>query len=450
MLGVALAASGLVLAPLSFNNPGFAEGESLLIRAERVIVRPGVELENQSILVQDGVIVAIGEGLAPPDGAREINGAVVCAGFVDPWSALGLDAGAARDSSASAATRSADGVDRWSHAHHLEDALRAGVTSLRVQGGGGAVISGYGSMMRVDPSLGGDDALLLDAANMGATIGLPRGGRTRDIFDRVSEVDRLIGQIESGRKYRESAVEYKYELEEWQKEIEEKEKELEKDFKKAKKDREKDKEKAEEKGKEFKEKKYKEDKKPRKPKYDEDSEAMARVADGEVPLVVQSHRYEELRSLLEKTESYDRLRVLVAGGTEALLHADELQARGVPVIVWPNPMGPARGDEYDGHELSLAASLDEAGVEVLIGSGGSDTSRELRFLAALAVSHGLDPDAALNAITLGAANAFDVGDRIGSVERGKDADLLVLDGDPLDTTARIRFVVSQGRVVVEH
>ncbi|MEM7305144.1 MAG: amidohydrolase family protein [Planctomycetota bacterium] len=450
MLGVALAVSGLSLASPSFNDPTNdpVGGVPLLIHAERVIVRPGVELENQDVLIHDGVIVSVGEGLAAPEGAREISGQVVCAGFLDPWSSLGVDAGSARDESTSASTRTVDALDRYGAEQHLEDALRAGVTTVRVQAGGRAVIGGLGAVVRLDPSVDASRAVVLGDASQAASVGLPRAGRQRDIFDRVGEVGRLAGMLEKGRKYDEDWTEYRYELEEWQKAITEKEEELEKDFKKAKKDRDKEIEKAKEKGKEFKEERYKEESKPRRPKFDEDSAAMARVAGGEVPLVVEVHRYEEIRTLLDQTAAFDRLRLVIAGATEAAHHAKELARRNIPVIVWPKPMGPA-GDEWDGHDLGLAGALGEAGVEVLIGSGGSDTARELRLLAALAVSHGLEREAALRSISLGAAEAFDVDDRLGSVERGKDADLLVLSGDPLDSTARIQFVISQGRVVVE-
>ena len=176
---------------------------------------------------------------------------------------------------------------------------------------------------------------------------------------------------------------------------------------------------------------------------------LARVAGGEVPLVVEIHRDEELRSFLDKTSHFGRVRMVLSGATEAAAHAEAIAERDVPGIVWPKPLGSDRSSEWQEHDLGLAQTLHEAGVTVLIGSGGSAASRDLRLLAALAVSRGLDRDAALGAITLHAANAFDVGDRLGSVERGKDADLLILDGDPLDTTARIQYVVSQGRVVVE-
>jgi imidazolonepropionase-like amidohydrolase len=69
------------------------------------------------------------------------------------------------------------------------------------------------------------------------------------------------------------------------------------------------------------------------------------------------------------------------------------------------------------------------------------------LLAAMAVANGLDRDAALHAITLGPARAFDVAGTLGSLERGKSADVVLLSGDPLDSTSQVQLVVSRGRVV---
>jgi imidazolonepropionase-like amidohydrolase len=87
---------------------------------------------------------------------------------------------------------------------------------------------------------------------------------------------------------------------------------------------------------------------------------------------------------------------------------------------------------------------------VLLGSGGTNpgSSRDLPLLAELAVGNGLDRGKAFEALTLGAARAFDAADRLGSLERGKDAEVLVLDGEPL-STARVRYVVTSGRLLVE-
>ena len=87
---------------------------------------------------------------------------------------------------------------------------------------------------------------------------------------------------------------------------------------------------------------------------------------------------------------------------------------------------------------------------MLLGTGGANAgaSRDLPLLAELAIGNGLDREKALEALTLGAAGALDAADRLGSVERGKDAELLVLDGDPLVGTTNVRYVISNGRVVV--
>ena len=426
-------------------------GEALLLRAHWVIVRPGKVLEEGEVLVQNGRIVAVGQGLAAPEGARVIEGEVVCAGFLDPWSSLGTDAGSLNDMATTPSTRSVDAVERYDSAHLREEALRGGVVCSRVQVGQRAPLGGVGAVVRNADGLeetGGEMVVLPDAC-MAATVGISRPGRPADIFDRISEVDRLVGQIERGRAYRESWVEYGHALEEWEEAIAKSVEKLEKDFKKAKKARDKEVKEAEEKGKEFKEEKYKEDKKPREPKLDPDSEALAQVAEGKLPLIVEVHRAEEIRALLQKTASFDRLRLVIAGGTEAVVHAKDLVERRIPVIVWSSPLPASRPDEYDRHDLALARELAKAGVKVVIGSGGGPHARELRTLAALAAGHGLDPDAALAAITTNAASILDVRDALGTVERGKHAELLVLDGDPLDTTARIRFVISHGQVVVE-
>jgi len=419
--------------------------QSLLIHAERVLVGPGEALEGASILVQDGRIVAVGPGLTAPEGTTEVSGSVVCAGLIDAWSTLGLEPAARAEGRTSPASRSADGVDPWAPPATFVEALRGGVTSARVQAGVRAPFGGVGTLLRTSPEPG-TAAPLLQEACVGATLGLTRGGDATDIFDRVSEVERLVGAIEKGEAYGRERIAYREELAEWEKAIAEKTEELEKDFKKAKKKRDKEIEEAEEKGKEFKEERYKEDRKPRAPKYDADDEVMYRVADGELPLVVEVHRSEELRNLLAATEHFSRLRLVIAGGTEALDHADELRRRRIPVIVWATPMDAGRPDEYDEHSLALAGGLDAAGVRVLLGSGGSSEPRDLRLMAALAVGHGLDRDAALEAVTRGPAQVFDVGRRIGAVRAGMEADLVVLDGDPLDTTTRVLHVVSQGRL----
>lgn len=451
-------------------EPAKPAAPAILIKAKRVITRPGQVLEQVSILVRDGKIVAIGKDLAAPKSSQVLEAEVVCAGFLDPWSALCIDGGSWRDMGTTPATSTVDGFDPWSPDSLRKEALRAGVTSVRIQAGSFARSGGRGSVIRVAPQLTQEEALVGRESCVSMSIGLSviagggqsvefidgqptlvdTRGRPMDVFDRIADLDRVTSALEGGRTYLYSQVEHKHELVEWKKKIAEKEAELEKDSKKAKKDREKEEKDAKDKGKPFEEKKYKEDKQPQPPRYDEDSEVMARVADGELPFFVQVHRAAELRGLIEGTRGYDRLRLVIVGGSEARSAASELAQRAIPVLVWPAPRGRGAPDEYEGGDLSLAGDLARAGVTVLLGTGSSDpaATRDLPLLAQLAIGHGLEREKAFEALTIGAARLLDVSDRLGSVERGKDADLLLLDGDPLDAATRVQRVISAGRIVL--
>jgi len=418
---------------------------ALWIHGERIILRPGVELEDAAILIEKGIIVAIGPDVQAPEGARKIEGKTICAGFIDPWSSLGLDPGSVQDQRTQPSTHTIDSLDTFGMPELRQQALEAGVTSLRLQAGQAAQQNGLGILVRTNA--GPDSEVLLQDACLSITLSSV-AGRRADVFSRAASLSRVVGSIKEGEAYRLEQVEYRHELAEWQKGIDEATEKLTDDFKKAKKKRDKDKKSAEEKGKEFKDKKYKEDKPPREPKQDADRAVMARVAEGELPVVFEARDPAEIRSLLRETADIERLRMLISGAEGAEAFAEELAKRKIPVLLWPSTEAPGPAGRAD-KDLTLAGKLERMGVPVLIGSGGQTSSRDLRLLAAMAISHGLSPEAALNAITLGPAKAFDVSDRVGSLKRGLDADILIFDGDPLDTTSKIQFVISRGRVVAE-
>ena len=415
----------------------------IVLRAERVILRPGKVIENASVHVRDGVIVAVGPNIEAPEGAQVIEGKVICAGFLDPWSTLGLTAVTASRPDTDVNTLATDGLDLFAAEHLRKQTLRAGVTAVGVTAGRVASVSGLGAVIRTAPNLSLEDAVVLGDSCVATSVGL-----NGDAFDRIGHVDRLVKLIENGAEYRVDHTEYAYKLKEWEAEIAEEQAKLEKDEDKAKKARKKAKEKAEKDGKTFKEKKYKEDKRPRAPKFDVEKAVWARVAEGELPLCVQAHRVSELRALLAGTERFGRLRMVILGGTHALGFAEDIAARRIPVVVWPFPSGAPRVGQPDQRDLSLAGRLSAAGVEVLLGSGGSTSARDLPLLAATAVGHGLDRDTALRALTTGAAKVLDVGDRLGQVKRGHQADLLVLNGEPLASSTQVQYVLSAGQVVL--
>ena len=408
-----------------------------LLRGERVHVRPGEVLENGEVLVRGGFIVAVGHGLEVAEDTIIIEGKEICAGFIDPWSTLGIDSASANDLGTGASTATATAASPYGEKYARQWAREAGVLMTRTQVGKNASVGGIGAILR--PSASSEHLVVLGDANLNVTCGV-RG----DVFDRVMEADRIGSMIAGGLSYREGQVEYAYELKEWEEAIAEKEAELEKDFKKAKKDRDKEIEKAAEKDKEFKEERYKEDKRPREPRYNADSEVFARVAHGELPLVVEAHGAAELRALLAATESFGRLRLVISGATGAAAFADQLADREITVMLQPLAPGARGSGGRSGFDNSLFGTLAEAGVEVLIGTGG-DRAADLPIMAHLAIAGGLEREAAFEALTLGAARTFDLADRFGSVEVGKVAELLILDGAPLE--GRPTHVFTAGEVV---
>ena len=159
----------------------------------------------------------------------------------------------------------------------------------------------------------------------------------------------------------------------------------------------------------------------------------------------------DVRALLDFQKSSGVPLVIDGGqGTGAL--AQEIAKSGVSVIVKApiNPNAPGRdfGKTRDAKwpEYDVAAKLANAGVHFAIASSNGVPVNELRFAAAVASRGGLSAKAALRAITLSAAEILGVADRVGSIKVGKDADLVVFNGSPLDTSAGVVATVIDGEV----
>jgi hypothetical protein len=248
----------------------------VVIRADRVIVKPGQVLEGASVLIEDGVITQVGKIVTPPPGAREIKGTVVCAGFIDPWSVYGIDSASMREQRNSAAAAANDALDDYIDRRLRMDVLRAGITALRTQIAPLARVSGLGTVLRLHPDQPLEKTRLSPENCVSMALGVRADGKGSDPFERLSDVERLAGMLTQGEAYALDHTEYRHELVEGKKKIADKQKELDDGFKKAKKDRDKDVADSKEKGKEFKEKEFKEDKPPKAPKVDADKAVLAR------------------------------------------------------------------------------------------------------------------------------------------------------------------------------
>jgi imidazolonepropionase-like amidohydrolase len=178
-------------------------------------------------------------------------------------------------------------------------------------------------------------------------------------------------------------------------------------------------------------------------------EALATVLDGEVRALVTAHRATEIMAALRLREEFE-LDLVLDGAAEAHLLVDEIREAGVPVILHPTLVrhaGPLENATFE-----TARILREAGIPVTIQSGYEPyvpKARVLLFEAAPLVAHGLDFEATLALVTLDAARILGLDDRVGSLEPGKDGDLVVYDGDPFEYVSRVCAVIIEGEVVSE-
>jgi imidazolonepropionase-like amidohydrolase len=165
---------------------------------------------------------------------------------------------------------------------------------------------------------------------------------------------------------------------------------------------------------------------------------------GERPVVFEADTPDEIRGAVRFAEEF-KLKAVIGGGLEAWKVASLLREKDVPVLVGPVATMPAlRNDPYDAGYFT-AARLHAAGVRFAIRSADATNARNLPYHAALAAAHGLPRDEALRAITIYPARIFGVEDRIGSIEAGKSADLIVTTGDPIEVITDVVAVFIQGK-----
>ena len=172
-----------------------------------------------------------------------------------------------------------------------------------------------------------------------------------------------------------------------------------------------------------------------------DLEALRPVIRGEIPLAVEANRASDLLAAIRLAEEF-KLKLVLLGAAEGWMVAGELAQKKIPVVVKPLTNIPT----FDalGASLENAARLQRAGVKLVLSTFETHNARNLRQEAGNAVANGLDREAALRAVTLNAAETWDIGDRTGSLEVGKDADLVIWSGDPFEVTTSAERVFIRG------
>ncbi len=183
------------------------------------------------------------------------------------------------------------------------------------------------------------------------------------------------------------------------------------------------------------------------PDYNPKYEALAPVFDGTLPVIISVEKAKDIE-LAIKFVKEEKLKAIFRGCAQGFKVADKIKQAGIPVIIDSLYVGPSEPEDgYDAPYRNVV-ELAKAGIRISF-SSGDDTAlgKDLPYHAAKAVAFGLPYEEAIKALTINPAKMFGVEGRLGSLEVGKDADLFVTTGDPLDIKSDVKYLVINGKLI---
>lgn len=390
-----------------------------VIRNARIVTVSGPDIENGTIVIRDGKIEAVGATVSVPAGAQAIDGRglSVYPGMMDAGTSMGLvevgqgAAGTVDTTEVGDLNPNAKAIIAINpHSAHIAITRVDGVTSA-VSLPAGGLISGQAAIINLVGTTPQEMAIVPYAA---LVINFPRIARRGGEFGAEQQPDANLSetltanerQIDQIRKLMRDAVNYG-------------------------------------RGQDA----YAKDHSLPRPDQNIVLEALVPYVRGERPVILRADREAEIRGAIKFAEEL-KLKPIILGGDDAWKITALLKEKDIPVIVAGIQELPAREDDAYDTLYENAAKLKAAGVRFCIstGNGGSDV-RTLPFRAGTAAAFGLAKDEALKAVTLYPAQIMGVADRLGTIEKGKLANLVVTDGDLLEVRTHIRYLFIDGRQV---
>jgi imidazolonepropionase-like amidohydrolase len=395
-------AIGLALA-LSSSH---ASAETVAITGGKVYPVSGPAIENGTVVIVDGKITAVGTNVPVPAGARTIDahGKWVTPGFIHSSTALGVVEVDAVASSNDDSPKGAHGVaaafrvwDALNPASELWAPARQGGVTAVVVAPSGDFVSGQAALVETlqGPATGmvrkAPVGMVVDLTNLESAEASARGEvllRLRDLLDDAAAFGKGQSAYESNQLRALAARK-------------------------------------------------------------SDLVALQPVLAGTLPLIVHVERAADIQALLALARERS-LRVIVQGGAEAWKVANDLAAAKVPVLTGGLGNLPENFDQL-GATLENASRLRKAGVAVAMTTDGGNNFfvRLIRQHAGNAIANGLPWDEALRAVTLTPAEIFGVADTMGSLQPGRQADVVVWDGDPFEFATRAEHVFVRGQESTE-
>ena len=385
------------------------------IRNARIVTVSGSEIENGTIVIRNGKIEAVGANVSVPAGAQQIDarGLVVYPGMIDAGTSLGLvevptgapgtvDLSEVGDMNPNAQALIAVNP----HSAHVGVTRVNGVTTVLTMPRGG-IISGQAAIINLDGTTQWEMSLVPAAA---LVIDYPRvtmgGGQfallqaqqpPSNIAEAVRARDRQVEQL---RKMLRDAEAY-----------------------------------------------ARDSRSVPRPERNVVLEALVPYVRGERPVIFRADREQEIRAVIRFAEEM-KLRPIILGGNDAWKVAQLLREKNVPVILNGVLDLPMREDDPYDVLFENAAKLQRAGVRFCISTGDTGAHvRDLPYHAGMAAAFGLPKDEALKAVTLYPAQILGIADRVGSIEPGKIANLVIADGDLLEARTNIRYLFINGKQI---
>jgi imidazolonepropionase-like amidohydrolase len=363
----------------------------------------GDPIENGTVLIKKGKIVGVGAGIPIPKDYRviDVTGKVVTPGLIDAHTHLGVYsealawAGEDGNETSGPITPGIDVLDAfYPDDVGVADAAGGGITTVMVAPGSANPIGGQCVILKTRQRATVEEMILRRHAGLKIAFGEnPRrvyGGKEKAPVTRMAVANLIRQTLIKGQEYLKEA-----------------------------------------------------DKKDR--KYDLDMEAVGRVLKREMPLRAHAHRADDIVTALRIAKEFN-VDIIVEHATEGHRIAGLLAKEKARLVLGPN-MTTRSKMELRSRSIAGAAILAEQGVKfALMSDHPVLPSALLPVYAGLASRYGLSVDRALRAITLDAAEISGVGDRVGSIAKGKDADLVVWDGHPLLLAAKPRMVIIDGAI----
>jgi imidazolonepropionase-like amidohydrolase len=381
----------------------------LALKNGRVLTMAGKDFEKATILVENGKILDVGSRVTIPEGAEviDVSGMVVMPGIIDAHAHLGIyeegigDEGEDTNEMTDPVTphlRAIDAVNPEDKG--FEDARENGITAVLTGPGSANVIGGEQIVIKTAGRVV-DSMVVKNPAGLKVAF----GENPKRVYQAQKKTPST--RMATAALLRENLVKAQNYMKKLERGKEDSDKEPDRDLK---------------------------------------MESLVRVLKGEIPLRAHAHRADDIMTAVRIAEEFN-VKIVIEHCTEGHKIADELAKRGIPAVVGPSLTARVKVELKD-RTFKTPGILAKAGVTVaLMTDHPVIPVHYLPLSAALAVRDGMDEEEALKAITINPARICGVDDRLGSLEKGKDADIVVFDGWPLDVNARVKWVIIDGKVV---